>query len=330
MQIGFYRASLLPLIYVFAIVSLLNAEVFARVENILVLSIRGGHSTLSDSGTTVNKMVRQKSETQCFDIIFSDLDGTLIHYPTDMDAIVSNENATDIISLPPSSAGMSGVISSATLRLIRDIRQTGVKFVLVSGMRASTLLKRMPFLPRADAYCCESGGRIFYPILATRTAYTVQPVPFIGSLTSDLDHFSLVEDLEWRNRIEQEDAAGPDGFVGHELNPDSIYEDVPISLRKGRLWGFAQILVENDFVVDSKGYSTCFRLNRKQQTTSSDFDRLMNVVSSDLPAGLSTSTNLGCIDIYPSFSGKKNWCVFDERLLIVCYVLTCKRRLSIL
>ena len=31
-------------------------------------------------------------------------------------------------------------------------------------MRTSTLNKRIPYLPHADADCCETGGRFFYPI----------------------------------------------------------------------------------------------------------------------------------------------------------------------
>jgi hypothetical protein len=247
--------------------------------------------------------------TKRIDIVFSDLDGTLIHYPADIDGFLSNKNVTDIILLPPSSTGMVGVMSTATIHLIRDIRRTGVKFVLVSGMRASTLLKRMPFLPKADAYCCEAGGRIFYPTKASFGACTVQPSAFSGCVATDLDPFSLVEDLAWRKRIEQIDAAGTDGFVGNELPPSPICGDIPISRRESRLWAFAQLLAEKGFVVDAKGYSTCFRLNRTQQASSAEFERLLDFVSTNLPSGLSTSTNLGCVDVYPRFSGKKNWYV---------------------
>ena len=43
------------------------------------------------------------------------------------------------------------------------MRKGGVKLVLITGARLSTLLMRMAFLPAADAYVCENGGRIFYP-----------------------------------------------------------------------------------------------------------------------------------------------------------------------
>jgi hypothetical protein len=268
------------------------------------------HAVEADVAGVSSLAVMAKS----IDVVFSDLDGTLIHYSTDIDDFLNNESATETILLPPSSTGMVGVMSSATIRLIRDIRRTGVKFVLVSGMRASTLLKRMPFLPKADAYCCEAGGRIFYPIDATAGAYTVQPKEFNGFVASDLEPFALVEDLEWRKRIEQLDAAGKHGFIGNELIPNSIVGTIPISLREGRLWIYAQFLAEKGFVIDAQGYSTCFRLNRRQQSSSAEFDRLMDVVDTDLPSGLSASTNLGCVDVYPSFSGKRNWYVVSHAM----------------
>lgn len=48
-----------------------------------------------------------------------------------------------------------GVISTATLRLFAALRLLGVRLVLVSGARSSTLLQRLPYLPAADAYVCE-------------------------------------------------------------------------------------------------------------------------------------------------------------------------------
>ena len=97
---------------------------------------------------------------------------------------------------------------------------------------------------------------------------------------------------------------GPGGFEGNELEPGG--ERVPISERHSILWDFCEKLENKGFVVDTKGYSTCFRVNLKHQTSVSkeQFDGLKN---SDLPEGLSSSINLGNIDIYPSVSGKKNW-----------------------
>jgi hypothetical protein len=52
--------------------------------------------------------------------------------------------------------------------------------VLITGARTATLLQRLPFLPSADAYVAENGGRIFYP---DQTLPTAMP---------------LMEDTKWR------------------------------------------------------------------------------------------------------------------------------------
>jgi len=92
--------------------------------------------------------------------VFSDIDGTLVHYPVDL----SKEDNSLLIHLPPSKTGTRGVISRKTLYLCQKLRSVnnGTPLILVSGMRTTTLFQRMPYLPTADAYVCESGGRIFY------------------------------------------------------------------------------------------------------------------------------------------------------------------------
>ena len=52
--------------------------------------------------------------------------------------------------------------------------------VLLTGARTATLLQRLPYLPAADAYVAENGGRIFYP---DQTLPTAMP---------------LMEDSKWR------------------------------------------------------------------------------------------------------------------------------------
>ena len=62
------------------------------------------------------------------------------------------------------------------------MRQGGIKLVLITGARVSTLLQRMAYLPAADAYICENGGRIFYPGSSLPLA------------------LPIMEDMEWRNK----------------------------------------------------------------------------------------------------------------------------------
>ena len=103
--------------------------------------------------------------------------------------------------------------------------------------------------------------------------------------------------------MEQEYAAGPDRFGNHDSAPD---ETSSIEQRSGALWSFAKSLQEKGLVLDTKGYATCFRVNRNQQTTNGLFDDLLSGAISH-PPELASSVNLGCIDFYPNISGKKHW-----------------------
>lgn len=248
-------------------------------------------------------------------VVFSDVDGTLVHYPPpEQEQILPSS----VVRLPPSATGMRGVISSKTFELCRSIRHDhDTKLVLVSGMRTHTLLKRVPFLPKADAYCSEAGGRIFYPVDASKAEKgqpTFQLVDFDGSKEADLQEFALQEDMEWRSKMEQDKAAGKDGYAGNELA--SFVEPKPVTTvleRTGALWEFARQLQERGLVLDTKGYSSCFRVNINQQPTGGPGVKVFeDLVDGKVkhPASLATSTNLGCIDFYPADSGKRNCCQY--------------------
>jgi hydroxymethylpyrimidine pyrophosphatase-like HAD family hydrolase len=292
-------------------------------------------------------------------MVFSDIDGTLLHYPSQISKTSSsnslsnkknNNNKNRILKLPPSSTGMRGIISSQTLFLIQEIRRhcyshrhhqqsnengttrnnnnNTIKFILVSGMRTSTFLNRLPFLPKADAYCTEAGGRIFYPIpidlgdnnniknnINYNTMLVVEPKPFDGATPDDLKPFTIIEDLEWRAKIEQVTGPYPPPTNLKELaiqNPKQVKE---LKERDGLLWDFARDLVGRGLVVDTKGYSACFRVNRKQQVLNNilpnEDDPMEDLFNGKIKPfeGLTSSVNLSCIDFYPTISGKKNWYV---------------------
>eukprot|EP00550_Attheya_septentrionalis_P002661 CAMPEP_0198290122 /NCGR_PEP_ID=MMETSP1449-20131203/8086_1 /TAXON_ID=420275 /ORGANISM="Attheya septentrionalis, Strain CCMP2084" /LENGTH=342 /DNA_ID=CAMNT_0043988567 /DNA_START=609 /DNA_END=1634 /DNA_ORIENTATION=- len=254
-------------------------------------------------------------------VVFSDVDGTLVHYSEKPQNELDADPVNPILYLPPSKTGMRGIISSRTLQLCRKVRQSPagsnklVCFVLISGMRTSTLLQRLPFLPKADAYCCEAGGRIFYPIelnseMGSKNKSIVaiiHPKSFLGASEDDLKPFGLIEDMEWKSQMAQLDAAGSDG-----------YNDVPMVQRKGSLWDYARALVSHGYTIDSTGYSSCFRVNRKQQDPSQIGIRQWDALTSGtlMPSlsadayGLDSSVNLGCVDFYPRHSGKKNCCEY--------------------
>ena len=366
--------------------------------------------------------------------VFSDVDGTLVHYPihlqlckggdtrqestSNIEQHPVNDGTTTtsardndfLLHLPPSKTGTRGVISARTLNLCHLLRHGqkedadylidtitssssssnhngnnskngndnpttarestnnrqiriangGVPFVLISGMRTTTLFQRLPYLPRADAYVSESGGRIFYPCppvanIATTSVkeeendsssttttsanhyhdglvkdLVIHPIPYPGSSPSDLAPFSLREDMNWRKRISHVNAAGPDGYYtdDNDVNNDGTTTGVlPISSRKGKVWEYARTLMNQGYKIDTHGYSTSFRINRKHQhqqqhmhnnanDSSSnvlvDFDKFLEkcATKEDIPEGLGCSTNLGCVDVYPVMSGKKNCCEY--------------------
>ena len=256
--------------------------------------------------TSKNDLISSiEKQDQGIQIIFSDVDGTLVHY-------LENQNyTTDVIELPPSSTGMQGIISSKTLVQCQQLRQRCQrKLVLMSGMRTSTLWNRMPFLPRADAYCSEA-GRIFYPVSDLEGYHGPIFVPhsYTGCHETELRPFGLIEDIEWRAIMEQK--CGGHGFVGMELLDSTQPPPIPFHDRQGLLWECARTLVAKGVVIDEKGYSTCFRINRKQQTNMEAFDSALK----HIPPTLATSVNLGCIDVYPKESGKKNCCLYLAKKL---------------
>jgi hypothetical protein len=204
-----------------------------------------------------------------------------------------------------------------------------VPLVLISGMRTTTLFQRLPYLPRADAYVSESGGRIFYPrkIITTTTTtlvrddnteeeYIVNPISYPNMPPGYDIPFTLVEDMDWRDRMSQDDSAGPDGY-------DLLLDETQ---RRGRLWDCAQSLIDQGYIIDTEGYATSFRINRKQQTNIDILQNFDNFIADCCIGGggginnvennhhhwtikpneLGCSTNLGCVDVYPAMSGKRN------------------------
>lgn len=265
-----------------------------------------------DKANTLKPSPEIKMSANSTNIIFSDIDGTLIHYPKHIHDL--SEPGNKILYLPPSTTGMKGIISSKTLKLCQEIRRHGnSKLVLVSGMRTETLIKRLPFLPKADAYASEAGGRIFYPLtnLQNYNGGIIEPQEFDGALDTDLEPFSIEEDLEWREIMSRIDAAGSDGYAGDAmdlfLHKSQYIDTIPIEERTGLLWDFARELQEQGFILDYKGYACCFRVNMKQQEQVPEKD-FLSLSDLDVTAnGLGSSVNLGCIDFYPIQSGKKNW-----------------------
>jgi len=172
--------------------------------------------------------------------------------------------------LPPSSTGMRGCISRSTLVQVQRLRTRGHNVVVVSGMRLPTFLKRLPFLPIADGYAVENGGRLFW-----NRAGNGEPA-------------SLEEDMQWR---EQHTGAGPSG-----------QDDVAPDARVGALWDVYRQCLRDGFTCDASGYTTLVRV--KDSASDGNGGQRLAQLLAHLPAGLTSAFNLGCADIFPSTSGK--------------------------
>jgi len=196
-------------------------------------------------------------------------------------------------------------------------------------------LQRLPYLPKADAYCSENGGRIFYPVkdledddgsnwdMVNDDVFWVQPKEVESGDPNRNKPFGIREDKVWRERMTKAiggDSFGPssllDIYIDHE---DPELTSLPLNERDGLLWDFARDLIDNHgLVLDTKGYSTCFRFNKKQQTSDDVVDiapsEILELLDGPLwnekKASIASSVNLNCVDFYPSCSGKKNCCLY--------------------
>eukprot|EP00966_Prymnesium_polylepis_P305359 7056403-Prymnesium_polylepis.1 len=109
--------------------------------------------------------------------IFSDIDGTLVHYANSFEAhgvriVSSNEQAKSAVVVSAggerrdcrlvqsSTMGLS-VVSERKIALVDALRAEGIRFSVVTAARKSTMLQRWPLLPECDAHVCESGGRVY-------------------------------------------------------------------------------------------------------------------------------------------------------------------------
>ncbi|KAG8470245.1 hypothetical protein KFE25_008666 [Diacronema lutheri] len=179
-------------------------------------------------------------------VVFSDLDGTLVHFEpwfakhgvrvVDRESAADGESARDgfraVVEsgagerracrvLPPSTMG-PGYVSDETVRLVDALRWRGVTFVVITAARKSTLLERLPHLPRADVYVCECGTRILYG-----------------------DDLEL--DRDWAARFEH--ISGP------------LETDVPADERPQPLWQLCRRMREAGLAVDTRSYYGCFRVS---------------------------------------------------------------------
>eukprot|EP00798_Chlamydomonas_sp_ICE-L_P012596 gene12596-15822_t len=222
------------------------------------------HASLKLSGVLNAWSRAAATTTSASRILFSDIDGTIVHAP-------SSQDRDAVLITPPCVSGRHGEISSTTFHKVAKLRSQGVHFCVITGARLSTLLMRLAFLPAADAFVCENGGRIFYPGSELPTACQV------------------TEDLAWRD--------------GHESAGPANQDCVPPEEREGTLWTWYKKLLDEGWKLDANGYTTSFRVHGiKNGKTMEDLHR----ITEKAPPDLACSWNLGAADFYPATSGKLN------------------------
>lgn len=223
------------------------------------------------------------------DVLFSDLDGTLVHYPKDFNeyaTIIKEDEAANTATIRYTATGetrdcviltsMTGgksYISVETVRLVAQLRAKGVAFVIITGARTSTYIQRRPVLPDADYEFCENGGRM----LAAGKLVPEWTDTFVGQVGPVADRVALLPD----------DLPAPDD-------------------REGTLWALRREMLADGWFVDSQDYTANFRVDVKKSAGKSVDDYYAAVEGKLEPRQLATSFNLGKADIYPAGSGKAN------------------------
>lgn len=221
-------------------------------------------------------------------VVFSDLDGTLVHYPKELleyatiapcDAASATVTVTynhtgearECVTLRSKTGGES-YMSLRTRHLIAELRAAGVVFVIITGARSSTYMGRRPLLPPADFEFFENGGR---------------------KLAAG------VLDPAWTDRFVAE--------VGPILDRSALLPELPpVEKRDGSLWQLYRQLAHDGWKIDTRDYMTNIRVDVKKSEgkTASQFQA---IVENECPKrALASSFNLGKGDIYPRGSGKAN------------------------
>jgi len=262
----------------------------------------GEPATLPKVAARVNghgrKMKAAPGPIKC---IFADLDGTLCHFDrvtkqsgivTDFDdekscATVrrSNGDSRKCRVLPSSTMGR-GVISEETVGLIQQIREKGVKFVIITGARTSTILERMPMLPICDAIACETGSKILFPPAGSNARDMSKP-----------SEWTL--DSDWSEPLR--------GVTG------PLDTDLPASERQGELWKLYNEMKAKNLDPDVRGYYGCFRVKCKTEEHLAAMQEFLASLDELKSRGIGHAMNLGCYDFFPLAAGKGNVVQYLQR-----------------
>jgi len=230
-------------------------------------------------------MEEQHLDGKPIKIIFSDLDGTLVHYPKHFSEFVEVVSTKDghallrhketkeerVCKVLKSLTGGDAYISHATIELVQKLRDAGCLFVVITGSRSSTYSQRRKLLPKADFELFENGGR------CVRDG---------------------VVDVEWSSIF--------DAQVGETKSHSQLLLDLPpAEERQGPLWDVYRDLTKQGWKTDARDYLTNFRVDvaKSEGKTAAEFEEYRKRLDG---LKLSCTFNLGKADIYPKMSGKAN------------------------
>ncbi|PXF41569.1 hypothetical protein BWQ96_08714 [Gracilariopsis chorda] len=225
-------------------------------------------------------------------VLFSDLDGTLVHYPKEflhyadiIEEVAATDNTPETATIRyhetnesrtcvvlSSMTGGKAYLSLRTNELISTLRDMDVLFVIITGARSSTYVGRRDYLPEADYEFFENGGRKIAE----------------GKL-----------DATWSDQFKEQ--------VGEIADRTSLSPDMPPpEQRQGTLWGLYKELLDDGWKLDGRKYTTNFRVDVAKSEGKHTRDLNAIVETKCAPLSLASSYNLGKADLYPAQSGKAN------------------------
>jgi HAD superfamily hydrolase (TIGR01484 family) len=210
-------------------------------------------------------------------VVFSDIDGTLIHRTTD------GTNGNDAVAILDGKHGEHGVvryISRRTQQLIRLIQDEGHLFVCITGRRQSSFAAVASFIPH-DFSLCENGG-----VVLCKTKHTGDNLDDGQHKRGEVDRLGK----QWEKHLEQSVSA---------------------------LWEYEDQLRSEGYSTDSKGMRAKFRVfvgsdPKDAGTMTEEQKRALEIKIRDEAAerGLESVRMIDFLDVMPSAGGKANALAF--------------------
>jgi len=187
---------------------------------------------------------------------------------------------------------------------VDELRSLGVKFVIISGARTTTMFARYPRLPTCDAIACETGAKILYP-----------PAPGTAGAGSGE---SETVDQGHGGRGDAQTLSDPFAHTvaGGVLEMDTTwskpFENVTGPLdsslapleRSGTLWDLYRELSALGLEPDARGYYGCFRVNCRNDERKLALLRPFLDEAALAARSVDHAMNLGMYDFFPSLAGK--------------------------